>query len=1081
MTNDLVVVGLGSSAGGLEALQTMLEKLPQIPNCAYIIAQHLSPTHKSMMVELLSRSTHLAVIEAKNGLRITPKTIYVTPENTDIYIKNGKIFFKTLEQSFGPRPSVNYFLSSLANEYEHRAIGVILSGTGSDGAYGIRAIKANGGITIAQAPATAKYDGMPLSAINTGKVDLVVPIDKLSTEIETLVDTIDKNIALSIDDRILNQLYRAIFENKGVDFSLYKKNTLIRRIERRLSALKVDNLHEYLKIIESNPDEITNLYHDILIGVTSFFRDKEAFDKITLSIKNIVEKKEQGEEIRFWSIACSTGEEAYSLAILLWEILGDKISKYKIKIFATDIDDEALKIARNGVYSETSFDGVDQAIIKRYFSVQKNHFEIKKSVRELVIFSKHNITSDSPFLRLDLISCRNLLIYFSNSLQNKFFPIVHYALKEHGILFLGKSESVGQHVDLFELVDKTQKIFKAQYTGIKEPPKLYNYSSSYKNDFESTPVKKTKNEQEYLEDQITDALQKVVLSQSVVVNSSYDIVYIKGDIPFLKFQTGKVSHNIFKLLGDELSLDLRGALVKASKSKQTESTPYRSITLFQDVIRYVKAIITPIEDEKNEGLLFVIFFQTEHPHNIKGHIISDGDESEAIEKLTLELDSTKSHLQNVIEELETSYEEMQSLNEELQSSNEELQSSNEELETTNEELQSTNEELQTAYSELKVLYEDKEKRALQLEDLTKKLSFKTEEYRKQKVVTEAILDTVPVAVTQLDEKGEITYANNFALELLGLAAKDITKRTYNSKDWNISTYDGKPYPDDQLPFNLIKKTYEAVYDIQHTIQSGDNLLFLSISGAPLFDEQERFVGAVFCIENQTSQHNLQKDILHYKETIDTSIQSNIQKGDADLFELAIIDMDSKVRNSINELSLVLSTINTQDKTINTKLDTAYTTIQNLSSNLGSTTKRYTQKIKYDKSSLKSEFSYYFELFSSVFENRSIEVTDSLSTKNDITLYTKDAGVVLYTLFSFVLKNCFVSKNNQSINICFENSYKDFIYSYTITISNIDVKTYQKQIEQTYKELEKSLKNLTIDPNKKVLTDSFVLTIPIKGV
>ena len=328
---DLVVVGIGSSAGGLEALQIMLSSLPEIENCSYIIAQHLSPTHKSMMVDLLSRTTDIPVIEVKNGLRIKPKTIYMTPENTDIYIKGNKIYLKTIEQSFGPKPSVNYFFSSLAQNFNEKAIGIILSGTGSDGAYGIRAIKAEGGITIAQAPATAKYDGMPLSAINTGKVDLVVPIEQLGMEIASIVNSLDKKLALSLNDRVLQQIYRILFDEHGVDFSLYKKNTIIRRIERRLAAIKIDSLQDYLKILEESSEEATILYHDILIGVTGFFRDPDAFEKLREQIQSILAKKEQGEEIRFWSIGCSTGEEPYSIAILLSEILKDKISKYKMR------------------------------------------------------------------------------------------------------------------------------------------------------------------------------------------------------------------------------------------------------------------------------------------------------------------------------------------------------------------------------------------------------------------------------------------------------------------------------------------------------------------------------------------------------------------------------------------------------------------------------------------------------------------------------------------------------------------------------------------------------------------------------
>jgi len=1001
--DNLVVVGIGSSAGGLEALQIMLSNLPEIENCSYVIAQHLSPTHKSMMVDLLARSTNIPVLEVKNGLKIKPKTIYMTPENTDIYVKNSKLYLKTIEQSFGPKPSVNYLLSSLAQNYNKRSIGIILSGTGSDGAYGIRAVKAEGGITIAQAPATAKYDGMPLSAINTGKVDLVIPIDKLGPEIESIVSSLDKNIELTLNDRFLQQIYRILFDEFGVDFSLYKRNTFVRRIERRIAALKLESIKEYLEILKSSKDEANMLYHDILIGVTAFFRDKDAYEQLLKQIRAIIAKKEQGEEIRFWSIGCSTGEEAYSIAILLSEILQDKISKYKIKIFATDIDDEALKIARTGLYAETSLDGVDKNIIKKYFHIKKNQFEIKKELRELVIFSKHNIISDSPFLRLDLISCRNMLIYFSTSLQNKFFPIVHYALKDNGTLFLGKSESVGQHIDLFNLIDKSAKIFKAQFTGIKEPPKLYNYSSLFKDStFDNEKGSKVKNEEEFLEDVISDAVRSVVLEKAVVINSSNDIIYVKGDIPYLKPREGKVSNNIFKQLDNDLGLDLRTALNKAYKEKTVQYTPYRSIKVFEDIIRYVRVIITPIEDEKSDDWLYILFFQSEESQNFRGHLVASGDENEVIQKLTLELDSTKSHLQNVIEELETSYEEMQSLNEELQSSNEELQSSNEELETTNEELQSTNEELQTAYSELRVLYEDKDKRAQELEKLTEKLSDKTEEYRKQKELTEGILHTAPIAITMVDVNGNITFANNYASELFDIPKHEITSRKYNSQEWKFSHFSGEDFPKEQLPFSIIQRTYEPVYNIQHTIENDNKKLYLSISGTPQFDFEGKFLGAVFCIQDLTESLNLKNDVSYYKDSLNARISKSSYNNNRSLLESSLLDLDTSIRNALSEISLELNTLKGIHTDVDTAIENSNEKVNEISQVLQERVKYYTQTIHYEKDSLVSTTKHVLHFFDTILHQNFLKCNLKLDTSLDITTQTKPLHDNLYLVLDLLL-------------------------------------------------------------------------------
>ncbi|MGM0518950.1 MAG: CheR family methyltransferase [Campylobacterota bacterium] len=1067
--NELVVVGIGASAGGLEALQVMLSDLADIKNCSYIIAQHLSPTHKSMMVDLLSRTANIPVCEAKNGMIIKPKTIYMTPENTDIYVKAGKIFLRNMEQSFGPKPSVNYFFNSLATSFGKRAIGVILSGTGSDGSFGIRTIKAEGGITIAQAPNTSKYDGMPHSAINTGKVDLVIPIDNLSNEIERIVKTIDSNFDIISNERLLQQIFRTIFDEKGVDFSLYKKSTVIRRIERRLAALKIESLSEYINILNSSKDEINNLYHDILIGVTNFFRDAKAFENLKDYIQLILSKKEQGEEIRFWSIGCSTGEEAYSIAIILSEALQDKISRYKIKIFATDIDEESLKIARTGVYSEASLEGVSKGIIQKYFSVQKNNFEVKKSIRELVVFSKHNIISDSPFLRLDLICCRNMLIYFDNELQKRFFPIVHYSLNDNGYLFLGKSESIGQHVDLFSVVDNSSKIFKAQFTGVKEPPRLYNYSGIHKS-YEEPKVKDYRNEEELLEERVNEAISETILDKCVVINSSNDVIYIKGDIPYIKFNQGRMTNNIFKLISDTLSLDLRSSINEANKKKKIQYTPFRSVNVFEDIIKYVRVIVVPLKDDKSDDWMNILFFQGEEAVNIKGHVVSGEDESDVVEKLTLELDSTKSHLQNVIEELETSYEEMQSLNEELQSSNEELQSSNEELETTNEELQSTNEELQTAYSELRVLYEDKEKRAKQLEELTDKLSAKNEEYRKQKELTETIIDTATIAILMVDTNGVITFANNQAQLLFSLSKKELIGRNYDTKDWVIRNFDGSSFDENKLPFSVIKRTYEAVSDIKHVIQMSYNKLYLSVSGAPLFDVEGKFQGAVLSLENLTANEVLRSDLEHYENRmVNNKTNLNIANEDFDMLSLALVDITTDIRNSLNELVLVSNDLRGDVKN-RSKLEAFDTRIGFVSTLLDEKLDFYLSKLKFKRTLIGLEIISMISLLKPVFENNSIEIDNRIDESIDFKISVKTARKTFYMLFEFIIGFKVDELEDYDLKLIFKsqvtgNKYSLKIFLEAKGIHKIDKNSFDGYFVNLEKMLDSSVKSsYTINKN-----------------
>ncbi len=1007
MSKDLVVVGIGSSAGGLEALQIMLANLPEIANCSYIIAQHLSPTHKSMMVELLSRVTDIPVMEIKNGIIIKPKTIYMTPQNTDIAVSNGRIYLKSVEQAFSPKPSVNYFFSSLANDFKERAIGVILSGTGSDGAYGIRSIKAEGGITLAQSPGSAKYDGMPLSAINTGKVDLVVSIDELAQEIANIVSSLGKDIKIDEDERTLQQIFRVLFDAYGVDFSLYKKNTVHRRLERRIAALKLESLQDYYDSAKDDPNEISNLYHDILIGVTSFFRDKEAFDLIKHHIESIVSKKEAGEEIRFWSIGCSTGEEAYSLAIILSEILGEDISRYKIKIFATDIDDESLKIARTGLYAETSLENLDKKMIQRYFSVQKNQFEVKKNLRELVIFSRHNIVSDSPFLRLDLVSCRNMLIYFSQDLQNKFFPLVHYALNDSGILFLGKSESLGAHIDLFSVLDKNEKIFKAQYTGVKEPPKLFNYSTTYKS-YDEPKLKKYKNDEELLEEKILDALGSVLLEKSVVINSSNDMVYVKGKIPYLNHASGKVTNNIFKLVGEDVALDLRSAINEANRAKSMQSTPVISLVLLDSIEKYVKINVVPIKNESSEEYLYALFFQNEKLEHIYGFVAEGVSESENVEKLKLELTHTKSHLQNVIEELETSYEEMQSLNEELQSSNEELQSSNEELETTNEELQSTNEELQTAYSELRILYDDKDKHAKELESLMEKLKFKTEDFRKQKELTEAILDTTPVAVSMVDTNGLLLYANRVAQELFEVNKNELLSRSFDAKEWEIVDYAGESIAAERLPFSLIKKTYEPVHNFEHAIKKDGKKAYLSVIS----------IVDTLSVQNFTQENEPQ-------HTPESSAQERMS-----LSAFATLELASNIQSYVSELSFFTQTLSTLDadaeqkaklqQKINVKIE-AITTI------ISSNTNYYKELLSAEKTALSVVLKRYIKLLEQLFGEEHFRFVDRVSATSAVECNPRAITSMLFELFSkliALIRECYIDSETQSVEeISIEISYE----------------------------------------------------------
>jgi len=462
-------VGIGASAGGLEALRSFVAKLPKTGahNTTYIVAQHLSPKHQSMLVQLLGRETDITVEELSDGQKPKANVMYITPPDRDVFVIDGTLQLRAPMSEFSPKPSVDYFFTTLAEDQKEQAIGVILSGTGSDGSHGMRAIRAAGGMTLAQDVKTAKFDGMPGSAIDTGCVDMILPPEKMGKRIAALIKS-PHNMALLQEETQRTDIQELLFllkERAGVDFKEYKTGTLYRRINRRMSACSTTNLEEYLDYIRATPSELDELYGDILICVTNFFRDSEAFEALKKSIKEIVDSKDPGDPIRIWVPGCATGEEAYSIVILFAECVGGlaKLSNYNFQLFASDLDPDTLSHARKGSYAATTLENVDPKIKEKYFRHRENAYEIIKSVRDLVVFSKHNVFEDPPFLRLDLISCRNLLIYFNTKLQSTVMSLFHYSLKQNGLLFLGKSESLGHSANLFQAIDSKAKIFKSKF------------------------------------------------------------------------------------------------------------------------------------------------------------------------------------------------------------------------------------------------------------------------------------------------------------------------------------------------------------------------------------------------------------------------------------------------------------------------------------------------------------------------------------------------------------------------------------------------------------------------------------------
>jgi two-component system CheB/CheR fusion protein len=458
----LYYVGIGASAGGLEALRPFVAGLPAHANMTYIVAQHMSPDHRSLMVELLARETLLTVAEASNNLPPKADTIYVAPPNSDVTVINGKLHVSKPTNTVGPKPSVDRFFVSLADDQEDRAIGIILSGTGSDGARGIKAIKAAGGITIAQEPKSAKYDSMPNAAIRAGGADLVLPPHEIAHQ---LIAIVERPRAFIVDDAdeappsTIRGIIRQIAAHTGMDFSNYKDATISRQILRRMAAMQIPSLDAYGEHIALNRQELSELAGNFLICVTSFFRDPDSFEAVRRNLREILKTKQPGDDIRVWIPGCATGEEVYTVAIILAEELGEYRDKYRIQLFATDINSDSVATARAGVYPEAALSELDSSLITRYFTAHDGMYRIDQSLRDMTLFARQDLVQDPPFVRLDMVSCRNLLIYFKAELQERVMKIFHYSLVNIGILFLGKSEAVGRLGNLFAERDRKHKIF----------------------------------------------------------------------------------------------------------------------------------------------------------------------------------------------------------------------------------------------------------------------------------------------------------------------------------------------------------------------------------------------------------------------------------------------------------------------------------------------------------------------------------------------------------------------------------------------------------------------------------------------
>jgi two-component system CheB/CheR fusion protein len=756
------IVGIGASAGGLEALEQFFENTPNGSGMAFVVIQHLDPNHKGIMPELLQRITLMKVFQATDSLKVKPNCVYVIPPNKSMSLLNGALHLFDPIESRGLRLPIDIFFHSLADDMQEKSIGIILSGMGSDGSLGLKAIKEKNGVVLVQHPSSAKFDGMPQSAINAVVADIIAPAEELPAKLIAFqkITPLAKS-ELNLDIKTKSNLEKIIIllrEHTGHDFSMYKRNTLFRRIERRKSVHQIDKIQNYVRFLQENPTEIDILFKELLIGVTSFFRDPAVWKILQDNVlPKFFDELPNGYILRAWIPACSTGEEAYTLAMIFKEAL-EKLKNKKrlsLQIFASDLDTDAIDLARKGYYHSSITVDVSTERINQFFILEGDGYRVNNSLREMIVFAQHNVIKDPPFTKLDILTCRNMLIYMEPELQKKLLSLFNYSLNPGGILVLGTAETISNQNDGFNEIDSKLKIFTCSVAGLS--PELIDFPSSFHHskkmlEKKIAPIKTIENIQ-VLADQII--LQRYAPA-SVLVNSKGDIVYITGRTgKYLEPVAGKANWNIHAMARDGLRNALPAAFRKAIQS-------------------FDPVVLRNIKVGTNGGtqLIDVTIQRIESPERIKGMIIVVfTDVTPILDASILHSNSTKrhstnTHLKDIEIELQRSHEELQSTREEMQTSQEELKSTNEELQSTNEELQSTNEELTTSKEEMQSLNEE-------LQTLNIELQSKVSDYVQANNDMKNLLNSTEIATLFLDKELNIRRFTDSVTNIIKFRNADI--------------------------------------------------------------------------------------------------------------------------------------------------------------------------------------------------------------------------------------------------------------------------------------------------------------------
>ncbi len=711
------IVGIGASAGGLEALEQFLGGVPKDCWMAFVIVQHLDPDHKGIMPELLQRITKMKVRQVKDRMPVEPDCVYVIPPNRNMSILHGVLYLLEPTARRGLRLPIDFFLRSLADDQQDNSIGVILSGMGSDGTLGLRAIKEKAGLALAQEPGSAKFDGMPHSAIEAGLADIVAPANELPEKIIAYLKhapLVKTGAATVVDDKTQSSLDKVVIllrSRTGNDFSHYKKSTLYRRIERRMGIHQIIKINMYVRYLQENPNELDLLFKELLIGVTNFFRDADVWEKLkTEIIPALLKNRRTGQALRAWAPGCSTGEEAYSLAIVFKEALETLKVKngFSLQVFATDLDPDAIDKARAGAFPVNITADVSPERLDRFFTKEEGRYRVSKEIREMVIFAPQNVIMDPPFTKLDILTCRNLLIYLSAELQKKLLPLFHYSLNPGGVLLLGSAETIGNFTDRFAPLDSRLKLYQRRESALSVTP--VEFPSAF------VAMPKTATEKVTMGTppaNLESLAEQLILQRyspaAVLVNAQGDILYISTRTgKYLEPPVGKANLNIFAMAREGLRHELSGAFSKALRQKA--DVMIRNLKVGTNGgTQVVDLTIQPLSSpEALNGMALIVFSDVASLPQQKrsGRAKSKPVDASRVAELEEEAQRLREELHSTREEMQSSHEELKSANEELQSTNEELQSTNEELTTSKEEMQSLNEELQTVNAELQSKLDD---------------------------------------------------------------------------------------------------------------------------------------------------------------------------------------------------------------------------------------------------------------------------------------------------------------------------------------------------------------------------------------